>query len=167
MTNPGTKKFNVCSFTFYLKISAKTLDDSFQSNLMNTLVGTHSGSDLAPVAGDPALQNSPSAVVSSLLNKASRFGEITLRSRKGFVEKVLSELEFQKQMKSSSKTERTFQAENREHKTAGNVLVMVSVIRVGESISQGERQGQPMKIMLLKDVRCLLDIPLESLIFPM
>lgn len=38
-------------------------------------------------------------------------------------------------MKSSSKTERTFQAESREHETAGNVLVMVSVIRVGESIS--------------------------------
>lgn len=46
-------------------------------------------------------------------------------------------------MKSSNKIERTFQIEGIEHEIAGNILVMLSVIRVGESISYRERQGQP------------------------
>lgn len=38
-------------------------------------------------------------------------------------------------MKSSNKIEKTFQTESTEHKTTGNVLGMLNVIRVGESIS--------------------------------
>lgn len=69
-------------------------------------------------------------------------------------------------MKSLNKIEKTFQIESTEHKTTGNVWGMLSIIRVGEGISLRDRQTQPMEIMLIKDVRCLLDIPLQSLIFP-
>lgn len=50
-------------------------------------------------------------------------------------------------MTRSSKTERTFQAESAEHGTAGNVLGMVSVTRVGKGLAgESATQGQSTKI---------------------